>query len=187
MYPNAELDLKSVYYEDIMRNILLDEIEYALVFSPIVKNERMINWEERFEFVVLKDFPLYCVMNNRMNLAKQKSISMNTILQHDIVSWEPETDRIFSMKKIFKCYDPDKEITVVKHKKIYEKMLKEKNVVALSGSINNEFSDTGNVAYIPLSDDSIYAEFGYVKLKERKLSIQSQIVLEMLKDYLKTV
>ena len=169
-----------------MSGILDGDIEYALVFSPMVKGRRMINWEERFQFVPLKDMPLYCLVNHKMRLAKQKSVSMHTLMQYDIVSWEPESERIFSMRKIYQQYAPEKEILTVKHKKIYDNMLKEKNVVAIGGSINGAIANTDGVVAVPISDESVHAEFGYVKLKKQKLSSQAQVMIDMLKDYLKT-
>lgn len=186
-HPNAELDLITVYYEDIMGGILCGDIEYALVFSPMVEGKSMINWEERFMFVPLKDMPLYCMVNNKMRLAKQKSVSMNTLLKYDIVSWEPESERIFSMRKIYQYYAPEKEILVVKYKKIYDELLKEKNVVAIGGSINGVFSSADGVVALPISDKSVHAEFGYVKLKKQRLSSQAQIVIDMLSEYMQNI
>ena len=83
-----------------MREILLDNFEYSFVFSPIVRGEHLLNWEERFEYISLKRLPLYCAVNSKMHLAQQKTVSMSTMLQYEIVCWEPEVDRIFSNRII---------------------------------------------------------------------------------------
>ena len=185
-HPNAELDIISVYYEDIMSEILLDNIEYSLVFSPIVRGEHLINWEERFEYISLKNLPFYCAVNSKMHLAQQKTVSMSTMLQYEIICWEPEVDRIFSNRKIFEIYAPQKNITVVKHKKIHDILLKENNVVALNVSFDGDFSDMGDIVHIPI-DGSIRVELGYVKLKNSNLSVLSQTMIDMLQEFLKTV
>ena len=131
-HPKAELDLIIVYYEDIMSGILNGDMEYALVFSPLVEGQCMINWEERFIYVPLKEVKPYCAVNKKMHLAKQKTISMNTLVQHDVIAYEPESERFFSYSKIYHHYAPKKDILVVKHKKIFERILKEKNVVAMT-------------------------------------------------------
>ena len=186
-HPNVELDIISVYYKDIMREILLENIEYALVFAPKVKGEYLINWEERFEYVSLKKLKMYCALNAKMKLAEQKKISLSTMLQHDIICLEPEVEKIFSNKEIIHAYDPAKNITVVKHKKIYDELLKTNNFVALSASIDGDFSDTNGIVYVPILDDSITAELGYVKLKNKDLSSESQLLLSMLYDFLRII
>lgn len=186
-HPDAELEIISVYYENIMSEILLENIEYSLVFSPMAKGKHLINWEERFEYIPLKQLSMYCAVNPKMQLARQKTISMSTMLQYEIICWEPEVDRIFSNRNIFNVLAPQKEVTVVKHKKIHDKLLKESNVVALSASLDGDFTDMGEVVHIPISDESIGVEFGYVKLKEKELSMLSITMLNMLQDFLKTI
>lgn len=186
-HPDAELDIVPIYYEKIMEEILLNNIDYSLVLSPTVNGKQLIKWEERFEYISLKKLPLYCAVNPKMQLAKQKTISMSTMLQYEIICWEPEVDRIFSTRKIFEVYAPQKEIIVLKHKKIHDRLLKENPVIALSASLDGDFTDMGSIVHIPIVDESIVAELGYVKLKNKNLSSLSQTMIDMLQEFLKTI
>ncbi|MBQ3120346.1 MAG: LysR family transcriptional regulator [Peptococcaceae bacterium] len=186
-HPNAELDLTTVYYEDIISKILSGNIEYALVFSPELDGVSLINWEEQFEFIPLKEMKLYGTVNKKMHLAKQKTVSMSTLAQYDVLVWEPDLERIFPIKKIFQYYAPKKDVIVVKHKKIFDKILREKNVTTLSCSVDGEFLNQEGLAHIPIIDKSICTEFGYVKLKNQKINQQAQVVIDMLQDFLDSI
>lgn len=53
-HPQAELEAVPVYYQNVLGGLLDGDFDYTFVFAPMVNDESLINWEERFEFVPLK-------------------------------------------------------------------------------------------------------------------------------------
>lgn len=186
-HPQAELEAVPVYYQNVFGGLLDGDFDYTFVFAPMVNDESLINWEERFEFVPLKRLDFYCEINNKLPVAAQKTISIKTMLDYEIVTWEPSEYHLFSSKEIFWRFNAEKEIRTVKHYKLFEKMLSERPVLTLTASLKNIFADKKNIMYIPLSDKNIWAVFGYVKLNQEKLCQQSQWVVEMMKEFLDVI
>ena len=186
-HPNAELEAVPVFYQDVFAGLLEKDFDYTFVFSPVIDGESLINWEERFEFVPLKKFKFYCEINRKLNIASQKVISMKTLMEYDIVAWEPTVYPMFSTSAIFKKIDPKKKIQLIKHKSLYEKTLSEKPVATLNISASKNLSERPNVNGVSLSDKNIWVNFGYVKLKNKVLCQQSQWATDMMNEYLGTL
>lgn len=186
-HPNAELEAVPVYYQDVFAGLLEGDFDYTFVFSPVVYGESLINWEERFEFVPLEKFSFYCEINKKLNAASQKAVSMKTLMELEIIVWEPVVYPMFSTSAIFKKLDPDKNVQLIKHRSLFEKTLSETPVATLNVSTTKNFSERKNVNCIPLSDTDIWVNFGYVKLKNRLLCQQSQWAVDMINEFLKSL
>lgn len=183
-HPNGELEPIAIDYQEIMRGLLLENFEYAFVFTPMINEQSMINWEERFSFTPLKSMKYYCAINKNLYLASQKSISIKTMLDYDIIAYEPESCKMYSTSRIYHYFDPQKNVQSIKHKEIFNKVQTSKKVVSLTTSLDGTFPDNKNVSYIPLSDKNVWINFGYIKLKNKKLSTQSQMMIDMFQEFL---
>lgn len=184
-HPNGELEPIAIDYQEIMNGLLLENFEYALVFAPMIDDQSMINWEERFTFIPLKAMKYYCAINKNLYLSSQKSISIKAMLEYDIIAYEPDSCKIISTSCIYHYFDPQKKIQSIKHKGIFNKVQANKKVVSLTTSLDGTFPENKNIVYIPLSDKNVRANFGYIKLKGKQLSTQSQMMIDMFQEFLK--
>jgi len=185
-HPNGEIEPILMSYENILGELLNEKIEFALVIIPCVDGHNLCNIEERFEFISLKKMRLYCIVNDTQYLAKQKSISISNILKQEIISCKPLKENSISANDILHYFSPNKQITTIEHRSIFYKLLKERKVVAITGSLDGDCIETRGIVNVPISDENVYAEFGLIKLKGWQLGFQAKMISLMLKDFLKT-
>lgn len=181
---NAIIEPNIVSYIQIIDDLFKGVYDCGLVFSPRFKNRSLMNWEERFEFVPIGRANLFCQANKNLHLAKQESISLKSMMKYRIISYAPENLPLFAVSNIFKLIDKDIEIMEVKYKRLCDEMLLSQNVVALGIGMGSKPFERNGLNFIPISDKDVYVEIGYIKLKDKKLSLESQMLMDMVKEFL---
>ena len=183
-HPNSTLNPIELDYQEIMKALLNEELEYALVLSPTIDGKNLINWQKPFIFTPLKTMKLYCVANKNLYISSQKSVSIKTMLDYDIISYEPSSCKIFPASQIYRYFNPNKKIQIIKYKEIFKKMQTEKKVISLTMSLTGNFPTDNKIAYIPISDKNVQISFGYIKLRNKKFNIDSQTMIDILEEFI---
>ncbi|MDR1321917.1 MAG: LysR family transcriptional regulator [Gracilibacteraceae bacterium] len=179
-YLNGALTPIQLPIETILSEIASGTTDFALVFRAHAKGHTFDGWDERFEFTPLKRLRLYCTANSNIAFYRQKSVSMKSLLKYDIIAFSPHAHHN-SLDNLIKSYDRSKNVKYYMHRSVYRACLANSECVSLESSIDGLFYESlPNVSYIQISDEDIWIEIGYLKLKTMEITEKSSNLLDMI-------
>lgn len=192
-------------YPGIVVNPIVDSIEsglalmeenstYELLFCYDLWNIPRINIApdfSKFTFHPLSTGRSYCVVSQRSNLAKQTSISYE--------EFEKYPRLVYKAKSYGSTYDKTRDITetptatlgreviVLSDRSVYSEMLK--NEIGVAENVLLPFKnlhDNKEFAYLPIIGGPVHRlfQFGYFTRKDIDLSLNAQLFIDFLSDYL---
>ena len=179
----ASINPVVISFLDVEEKLLDGTYEYCFVLQPVIRGKILNAQSDKFEFVRLKKLDFVCQVNKKQSLAQQKYTTLSAMLKYDIIAYEPCYEHTFSVKNIFQEINPQKKIRQIAHRKLYERILLEEKVVSLGVKCDNNLLQSNNIAEIPITDD-VYVNLGYLRLKHKKLSANSELMVSKFTEFL---
>lgn len=186
--PEFRLKTVTCTQKVLYSKILADEHELGIVYQASVNGKPLAAPDSRLSFYPLFKCPLIAQMTHHFPIARQKSISMNTLLQIPLVLYNADEAGNASLAELIACFGDAAYLEQVANLPLFKEMVAEglgATILLLHPSVHQSLVFFENLPVIPLNDD-IQIYLGIITKKGRPLSHLAQNFLRYIAQWQRT-
>ena len=191
-HPNIMLNILEGDHLDILHALQNQSIDLGVLGVQYTIIDKIfpefVKTKDQIKFVPLYQYKLFVQAGIQSPIAKNKSVSMKTLLKYPLViSAQSELENNMTYRWL-QLYGDPKIKFVTSDNSIYHQLILDGEAIGLAAKSNKKSVGSlknRNVVYIPIRDKDSMATVGYLYHKDREITSAMRAVMKILEDYCK--